>query len=441
MSILKPLDISENDVDQEQLRMGIEVELEHTNDRAVAKKIALAHLEEDPKYYTHLNEMEDKYAKKCEHAEVTPDGMTTLEPGIEPLKKPSSSQTQHKFIAAKAAEGKSWAKEWLGHDTGWKELPSTKKSMLNTRWESLKKALLDNATAFMDMSEATKNEQPAQQAPDAGDDQQTQPAEEAQQEQPVTQEQPEQQEVPEEQSTIQDEGSQQEGTEPELSDEDKERLIAEGMKAEGHTDAEIAYVLHGHVPPQATLDDQKIESEKNKTDMASQIAQQKMDHAKALHDHEIEHDKKLKDSAMDHEKQMRDVELDHAQKLKEIERKTKEAELASKDPEIERQHKKRMLDLEYEKAKRELDADDSVGEVEHKRKLREIELERAKGELELDLEFKRQEMKLKLEQKKQMHAQGLEQKQELSEIQHQQAVKEAKTQKPETSKPVKKNKP
>lgn len=42
------------DVDSVQLRMGIEVEMEHTKDRRLAREIALDHLAEDPKYYTKL---------------------------------------------------------------------------------------------------------------------------------------------------------------------------------------------------------------------------------------------------------------------------------------------------------------------------------------------------------------------------------------------------
>jgi len=43
-----------NKVDAEQLRIGIEVELEHTDDEKVAEKIARDHLAEDPHYYTKL---------------------------------------------------------------------------------------------------------------------------------------------------------------------------------------------------------------------------------------------------------------------------------------------------------------------------------------------------------------------------------------------------
>lgn len=46
--------------DQAQLKMGIETELEHTDDREMAREIAKDHLKEDPKYYTKLRKMEKK---------------------------------------------------------------------------------------------------------------------------------------------------------------------------------------------------------------------------------------------------------------------------------------------------------------------------------------------------------------------------------------------
>ena len=50
--------ITENDVDPQQLEMGIKVELEHMEDETVAKKIALDHLAEIKDYYTRLAKME-----------------------------------------------------------------------------------------------------------------------------------------------------------------------------------------------------------------------------------------------------------------------------------------------------------------------------------------------------------------------------------------------
>lgn len=53
--IIKPADPSE--VDQKELKMGIKVEMEHTDDPEEAKIIALQHLAEDPKYYTKLKKV------------------------------------------------------------------------------------------------------------------------------------------------------------------------------------------------------------------------------------------------------------------------------------------------------------------------------------------------------------------------------------------------
>lgn len=54
------------EVDQEQLSMGIQIEMEHTNDEGKAKEIALDHLSEDPEYYSKLNEMENPKSKKID---------------------------------------------------------------------------------------------------------------------------------------------------------------------------------------------------------------------------------------------------------------------------------------------------------------------------------------------------------------------------------------
>jgi hypothetical protein len=49
---------TEADADPEQLKMGIKVEMEHTTDPLIAKRISLDHLSEIPDYYTRLAKME-----------------------------------------------------------------------------------------------------------------------------------------------------------------------------------------------------------------------------------------------------------------------------------------------------------------------------------------------------------------------------------------------
>jgi hypothetical protein len=54
--------IEEDDVDAEELKLGIEIELEHTTDPETAKRISLDHLAEHKKsdYYTRLKKMEEE---------------------------------------------------------------------------------------------------------------------------------------------------------------------------------------------------------------------------------------------------------------------------------------------------------------------------------------------------------------------------------------------
>ena len=55
--------VPDNRFNARQLKMGIKVETEHTNNRCISKQIAKAHLSEDSAYYTHLAAMEKKYKK------------------------------------------------------------------------------------------------------------------------------------------------------------------------------------------------------------------------------------------------------------------------------------------------------------------------------------------------------------------------------------------
>lgn len=58
--IAKDNEFTEKDADPSELARGIEVELEHTNDKKLSKKIALDHLAEIPDYYTRLQKMESE---------------------------------------------------------------------------------------------------------------------------------------------------------------------------------------------------------------------------------------------------------------------------------------------------------------------------------------------------------------------------------------------
>jgi len=53
-----------SDFNKRQLDMGVEVEMEHTDDRDLSKDITMDHLQEYPTYYTELDEMERKLEEK-----------------------------------------------------------------------------------------------------------------------------------------------------------------------------------------------------------------------------------------------------------------------------------------------------------------------------------------------------------------------------------------
>lgn len=63
--------------DPEEIAMGIEVEKEHTNDESEARKIAIDHLKENPKYYSKLREcgLAEKREKSPEESPYSPPGV------------------------------------------------------------------------------------------------------------------------------------------------------------------------------------------------------------------------------------------------------------------------------------------------------------------------------------------------------------------------------
>lgn len=50
----------EAEIPEDELKMGIEVEHEHTTDKVMARRIAMDHLAEFPDYYSRLKKMEDE---------------------------------------------------------------------------------------------------------------------------------------------------------------------------------------------------------------------------------------------------------------------------------------------------------------------------------------------------------------------------------------------
>lgn len=97
-----------------QLIKGIKVEMEHTNNKKVAKKIAMDHLYEDPNYYTKLKKMESKEATTTGSS----GGYEPLFSGEEPKKVETKEATTSASVGAyetPAAWAKSTSKkDWRG---------------------------------------------------------------------------------------------------------------------------------------------------------------------------------------------------------------------------------------------------------------------------------------------------------------------------------------
>jgi rubrerythrin len=75
---------SPEDFDKGQLEKGIKVELEHTNNKSIAKEIAMDHLTEDPKYYDKLKKIEThKSAQYMPPAPTSPENKTSPSAGRE----------------------------------------------------------------------------------------------------------------------------------------------------------------------------------------------------------------------------------------------------------------------------------------------------------------------------------------------------------------------
>lgn len=314
-----------SDFDPKMLAMGVKVEMEHTSDKQVATEIAMDHLMEDPKYYVKLKGIE-----KYDRERILPDGKIDRDYGKEELNK-----------------------------------EPIKKSIFE-RWLELKKAL-DSSKAFLDMEEAQEVEEDAPEE-EAGAEEM--PQEEAAQDEMGGEDggaadSPEEAETAPEGDMDGAEEAQGGGEPEEEPEEDDEEIIIQALKNEGYSDKEIAYIVHGAIPPEATVDDYKMANEKAGGDQKRELEQ------KAA---EIDHS---------HKARMNDLEYERSK-----------AEMI--DPSIEENHQKRMKDVEYDSAKRDHEAGNL--DIEHKKRLLDLEYQKAKEEAQLEVEYKKRENELKLKQ-------------------------------------------
>ena len=249
----------------------------------------------------------------------------------------------------------------------------------------------------------------------------------------------------------------QQGEQEDQGEEDKPSLeeIAQILKEDGHSDAEIGYILHGHhMPDIDEMDEEKVKTEQAKRqshlslqDLELQIKQKehalKSGHSEKLNDAELEHKLSLMKLEQEHKKRMLELEFERERRRIEAEDDT-EHKKRMKDLEYEKarssgsnkfddtEHQMRMLELEYEKAKRSIPPS-KLDDTEHQMRMLELEYEKAKKEMALDLDIKRHQAQLKAEQMK-MDAQA---KSKEKEVDAKARLAEKKTQTSDQKKPVK----
>jgi hypothetical protein len=319
------------DFDSEQLAAGIKHEMEHTDNKTVAQEIAMDHLSEDADYYKKLKTIE-----KQDRVEVTPDGKTELDYGKEKLdKKPM------------------------------------KKSLLS-RWDLIKKEL-DNNSAILDLSTMIEDDEEDQ--PEIMDDG---GQEDAEADEAADGERPEwlpdhMEHDGEEPELHQDEDMDQDDQNGDLDDEGGEQELIDALRELGHSDSEIAHIVHGHMTPPV--------DEAKRAKAAAEYAG--IDHDKEAHQKEME--------IRDREAQ---IEAEHAQRMKDVEYQRAQKESGETDLDLE--HKRRLQDLEYQKAKAEMTVNEAQMEAEHKKRMLELEYETAKKQKEIELEYKKKELEMKI---------------------------------------------
>lgn len=385
------------------IEIGAKVEMEHTKDKEEARKIAMDHLAEDPDYY---KDWEDKEKilfqekapeiKKEEKRRVDKeaDGKQELDYGTEELDKEQSAEEQQAQSSNQDAQ--------QDYD-------------LRQKWLKLKKAMADDA--FMSIGEEEEEGNPEE---DMSEEDQVMLEQLLGGEMQDEEAPPEEEEVPPEMMAEeneqgvdeipQDVQDPEQGSEEPSEEEVAQMLEAEGadvpedasmedleeiMRELGHSDAEIAHVLHGHHFPDVDIvANEKAESERAKREGELSLKQLEMQIKQAEHALNSGHVNKLNEFEAEHKRELLALEREHAKRMKDLEYEKAKREAEAND---ETEHKQRMREVEYTKAQKDIPGD-KFDDTEHQKRMMDLEYERAKREMELDLEIKKKQSELKMKQ-------------------------------------------
>jgi uncharacterized coiled-coil protein SlyX len=297
-------DSKPSEFDAKQLEMGIRHEMEHTDDKSVAKEIAMDHLKEDPEYYTKLKDI-DKYDRVDEEA----DGKKELDYGVEELDK---------------------------------------------RWNKLKKALVDSDSAIMEIAGQEYNPDEEEEAQDEQEGDIDEPVEgDGSGDGDGGELQGDGSDVPDELDDAQGMLADDEFDSGEQDGDpgDDQQALIQMLQEEGYSEAEIAHIVHDHNMPTPNIDDVKMDGEHAKI-------QQDTEHADRMNDLDHEHTSRMKDLEYetaqqeqgineldkDHKQRMLDLEFEYAKQEKDMEMEFKRKELEQKLQFKEESHKAKKAD-------------------------------------------------------------------------------------------------
>jgi hypothetical protein len=186
-----------------------------------------------------------------------------------------------------------------------------------------------------------------------------------------------------------DQGQEDQGQGPSLEE------IAEALKQSGHSDSEIAYIMHGHQFPDVdAVKDQKAKTEKAKREGELSLQQIEMQIKQNEHALKSGHAEKLNEIDANHKKQMLQLEHEHTKRMKELEYDKAKRQAETED---DTQHKGRLREIEYQKAQKDMPIS-KLDDTDHQKRMLDLEYERAKKEMMLDLEIKKQQSELKMKQ-------------------------------------------
>lgn len=367
-------DKTSKDFDKEQLAAGVKIEMEHTDNKKLAREIAMDHLTEDTDYYKKLKTIEKQEKLRIDKE---PDGKQEFDYGVEELDKEEQSAEE---AAAQSAN-------------------QDAQNDLEEKWKRLKKAMAEDAFVSIEEELASEEEEQDQSLiPDESEPQGEQPSEDelAQliegHEEHGGNENEQPSDVPESGKSDQSDEQVMADVEAGEATPEEEQRAEEILQEMGYSEPEISHIIHGHhFPDFDELQVEKAETERGQREGDLGIKQLEMEIKQMEAALKDGHGKKLNELEAGHKQRSLNLEHDHATKMKSLEYETAKRDSNAND---ETEHKQNMREAEHKKATPK----DEYNNIEHQKRMDDLDYLKAQKEMELDLEIKKRQGELKIKQ-------------------------------------------